>query len=542
MPGEDLYRKPPSTKAGYRLSKEEVVEEIFKCGKEPVHFMNNYVRISHPLKGLISFRMFDYQKTLGQDFVDFRFNIVLKARQLGISTLVAAYACWLMLFHRNKSIMIVATKYETAANLVRKVRMMIKHIPPWLRIANISVDNRTSIELSNGSMIKASTTSEDAGRSEALSLLIIDEAAFINGLEDLWKGIYPTLSTGGRCIAISTPSGAQGWFHKQYMAAIEGKSDFHATKLMWNVHPERDEKWFLKETQNMTKRDIAQELLCSFNMSGAGVFEAEDMKWLESKIKSPKYKTAFDRNLWMWEDYKSAFSYVIAADVARGDGQDYSAFHVFKLQTMEIVAEYQGKLAPDAFADLLYTTGYEYGKCMIVVENANVGFAVLDKLIDQEYPNLYYSAKGSHDFVEQYEAEGATNVVPGFTTSTKTRPLIVAKFEEFVRNKIVTIYSNRLINEMRTFVWENGKPAAARGYNDDLIMACSIGCWIRDTVLSGNLRDLEYKKAFLGCMKKTNTVFETSIPGMNGCSTSPGQRRAEEEIKKYGWAFGILKG
>ena len=192
----------------HELSKKEIVKEIIKSGKEPIYFINNYCKISHPLKGLIPFKTFNYQDDLLKNFNDHRFTVILKARQLGISTIVAAYVVWLMLFHRDKNILVMATKFSTAANLVKKVKAIMRNLPPWIRIADISVDNRTrSFELSNGSQIKATSTSGDAGRSEALSLLVIDEAAHVEGLEELWTGLYPTLSTGGRCIALSTPNG-----------------------------------------------------------------------------------------------------------------------------------------------------------------------------------------------------------------------------------------------------------------------------------------------------------------------------------------------
>ena len=161
------------------LSKKEVMAEIVRAGKDPVYFSNHYARISHPMHGLIPFDMYDFQEDALRSFKSHRFNIILKARQLGISTTVASYVCWLMLFHRDKNILVVATKLGTAANLVKKAKAIYKNLPAWLRIATISVDNRNSFELSNGSQVKASSTSGDAGRSEALSLLVVDEAAIV---------------------------------------------------------------------------------------------------------------------------------------------------------------------------------------------------------------------------------------------------------------------------------------------------------------------------------------------------------------------------
>ena len=188
----------------FQLSKQEIVKEIVKSGKDPVYFINNYAKISHPMHGLIPFSTYDFQTSLLETFMDNRFTVVLKARQLGISTISAAYIAWLMMFHRDKNVLVVATKFQTASNLVKKVKSIHRHLPKWLKIAEISIDNRTSFELSNGSQIKAAATSSDAGRSEALSLLVIDEAAHVEGLDELWTGLYPTLSTGGGCIALST--------------------------------------------------------------------------------------------------------------------------------------------------------------------------------------------------------------------------------------------------------------------------------------------------------------------------------------------------
>ena len=157
----------------HQLSKKEAIKEIVRCGKDPSYFINNYTKISHPIEGLISFKTYPYQDELLKDFNDYRFNVILKARQLGISTISAAYIVWLMLFHRDKNVLVIATKFQTAANLVKKVKNIMQNLPPWIRIAEIKIDNRTSFVLTNGSEVKAASTSGDAGRSEALSLLVV---------------------------------------------------------------------------------------------------------------------------------------------------------------------------------------------------------------------------------------------------------------------------------------------------------------------------------------------------------------------------------
>jgi hypothetical protein len=293
----------------------------------------------------------------------------------------------------------------------------------------------------------------------------------------------------------------------------------------------------------MSRRQIAQELECNFNASGETVIHPDDIMRIDENITPPKHRTGFDRNFWIWEEYNAENTYLLSADVARGDGHDYSVFHIFKLETMEIIAEYQGKVTPDMFSEIVLSAGKEYGNCMVVIENNSVGFAVIEKLKEKEYPNVYHSVKSTHEYVDQLTAENRSGTVAGFTTSLKTRPLLVAKFEEFIRNKILTIYSSRIRSELDVFIWNNGRPEAQRGYNDDLVMACAIGCWVRDTAIIENQRDVAFKKAMLGSIIRSDSVLDTSIPGMLGRSKSREldikKTEAEKQYEKHSW---LLKG
>jgi hypothetical protein len=499
---------------GHKLTKAQLKRELLKCGRDPVYFINNYVKVAHPMKGLIPFNLYPFQETCVGDFKDHRFNIILKARQLGMSTTTAAYIGWLILFHRNKNVVVMATKLSTASNLVKKVKLAMKSLPEWMMISKITIDNRNSFELDNGSQVKSISTSGDAGRSEALSLLVIDEAAIIEGLDHLWAGLYPTLSTGGDCIVLSTPKGVGNMFHKLYSEAEQELNDFNPIKLPWDVHPERDAAWFEKETRNMKKTEIAQELLCNFNMSGATLVDGEDLENIFKMCSKPKYKTGYDRNLWIWEQFSSDGSYFLVADPARGDGADYSAIHVFDSKTMNQAAEYQGKLPLDMFANLIMDVSKEYGSCLTVVENNSIGLSVITKLQELGHPNLYWSRKTTHEQVDSLLAEDQTGVVCGFTNTVKTRPLIIAKLEEFIRNRVVKVNSIRLANELKTFIWKDGKAQAMRSYNDDLVMACAISCWIRDTALVANAREAQYSKAMISAFTTKRSTLNTSITGM----------------------------
>ena len=177
---------------------------------------------------------------------------------------------------------------------------------------------------------------------------------------------------------------------------------------------------------------------------------------------------------------------------------------------------------------------------MLVVENNNIGFSVLEKLRELEYPNIYHSIKSTHEYVDQLTAEGTNNAVPGFTTSSKTRPLIIAKLEEFIRNGSVSIYSSRTVSELKTFVWNNGKAQAMRSYNDDLIMSLAIACWVRDTVLTSCTKDMKYAKAILDNIVHSSTRLNTSIKGMHGYKHDEMHDRLDEQRQlqsEFGWLY-----
>jgi len=525
----------------FQLTKSEILKEILKSGKDPTYFITNYAKIAHPLEGLLPFKLYDFQEELVKNFNDHRFNVILKARQLGISTTTAAYIAWMLLFHRNKNVLVVATKFQVASNLVKKVKHIMKNLPPWMQIASIDIDNRASFVLSNGSEIKASATSADAGRSESLSLLVVDEAAHVEGMDEIWTALYSTLSTGGRCIALSSPNGVGNWFHKSCVDAQAEENDFFMTTLLWDVHPDRDQKWFEKETKNMSRRAIAQELECSFNMSGETVIHGDEISRLESEITEPEYRVGFDRNIWIWEKPEQENNYLITADVARGDGKDNSTFHIIKLETMEVVAEYQGKPMLDVYSEMLFSTGKDYNNAMIVVENNSVGYTVLTKLKELCYTNIYYSMKSTHEYVPQVQAENMSNTVLGFSTTSKTRPIIIAKLEEFVRNNLITIRSRRTINELRTFIWHNGRPEAMRGYNDDLTMALAIGCYVRDIAFEAGKVEQQYREAFVNSMFVATTTINNQIKGQEGyrkeTNMDSEQRQAADLAQHFGWLY-----
>lgn len=242
-------------KASY---KDLIKAEYVKCATDPAYFMRKYVMIQHPIRGRILFNLYPFQEKVLHLFRDSKNIIVLKSRQLGISTLGAGYALWLMLFHSDKNVLCLATTQATARNLVRKVIFAYDALPVWLKVPT-TFKNKLSMGLKNGSKIEAKSSNSDAARSEAVSLLLVDEAAFIDNIEETFAAAQQTLATGGQAMLLSTPNGIGNFFHKTWVKAQLGENTFTPVLLPWQVHPERDQAWRDKQDADLGPRLAAQE-------------------------------------------------------------------------------------------------------------------------------------------------------------------------------------------------------------------------------------------------------------------------------------------
>lgn len=509
------------------LSKQKIVAEIIKCGKDPAYFINTYCKIQHPLKGTIPFKTYDFQDTCLEAFKQHRFNIVLKSRQLGLSTVTAAYCVWYALFKRDKNILVIATKLDIATNFTKKVKIMLEALPKWLVLSQFE-STKQKITFDNGSVIHAIPTSPEAGRSEALSLLIVDEAAFIRYFDEIWTALYPTLTTGGSAIILSTPKGVGGQYYGLWQGAINGTNNFNPIKLMWDVHPDHDQVWFDSETRGLSKRKIAQEYLCDFVSSGDTFLQTEDLDKLRDSIREPLEKRS---NVWIWEQPVPGVKYIISADVSRGDSIDFSAFHAINYQTGVVAAEFVGKIPPDKFGEFLAEWGKIYNNALIVPENNTFGYFTCKKLLELNYPALYYSKCIGDPF--EYKPEPGE--APGFVTSIKTRNQILGKFEENIRNVVIRPFSQRLYTQLQGFVWlASNKAAAARGSNDDLVMSLAIGSWLLDSNKKHEYNETCIEAELLKNISVSKKTFENShmgnIVGEVGIFTCQGPESGRRRI------------
>ena len=483
--------------------KDVIKEEYKKCLVDPIYFMKKYVKIQHPIRGTVNFDLYEFQEKTLTDLVEHDFNIILKSRQMGISTLTAAYSLWLMVFHKDKNVLCISINQETSKEIVTRVRFANDNLPSWLKVKE-QEDNRLSLRLTNGSQIKAVSSAGTSGRSSALSLLIIDEAAFIDNIAEIWLSAQYTLSTGGRAIMLSTPNGVGNFFHQTWIKAEAKENEFNTIRLPWHLHPERDQTWRDKQTELSGVKGAAQECDCDFATTGNGIVDAATIDFYkQSKVKDPIEMRGIDHGYWIWEYPDYSRNYIVSADVARGDGGDYSAFQVIDVESMTQVAEYKGQIGTKDYGNMLVTVATDYNNALLIVENANIGWAVLQQIIDRQYQNTFYSSADLQYVDVERQLTNKINrdekkMIPGFTNSQKTRPLLISKLESYFRERSVEVRSLRFMDELAVFIWDGNKVAAMKGYNDDLVMAMSIGLWVRDTALKLRQQSMDLNRSMLG--------------------------------------------
>jgi hypothetical protein len=474
--------------------REIIKEEYKKCLSDPLYFVRKYVKISTQDKGVVPFEMFPYQEESLRTIHQNQRTIILKSRQMGISTLMAAYVLWVMLFKPGKNILVISKTREAAIEVVAKIKLANEELPSWLKII-AEEDNKLSLKLKNGSKVLATSSASDSARGYSTSLCVLDEACFVENIDELWAGVQQTLAntTDGQAIILSTPNGVGGFFYKTWIEAENKTNGFIPIKLKWDLHPKRNQEWRERQTRELGVKLASQECDASFISSGTNLISLDILEWYENDkekgILDPIEKR-YGNDLWIWRYAHSdrSKSYVVSADTARGDGNDFSAAHIFDVETNEQVAEYKGQFGTTEYGSMLVSLATEYNNALLIVERENVGWATIQAIIDRDYDNLFYSSSDlkyvdvKHQMKNKYYSEDK-KMVPGFSTNIGTRLTIINRLESYIREKSVIIRSIRTINELKTFVWEKGKVQAMSGYNDDLCMSLAINLWVRDTAL-----------------------------------------------------------
>jgi hypothetical protein len=472
------------------------LSEFRKCASDFGHFCRNYVKILHPARGLVNFKLYEFQERVIGDFCKYPYNIVSKFRQAGLTTVAVVYGLWLSMFNLDQRILVLSKSDREAIGVGKIVSQIIENLPDWLRpVMGNNNDHEKEFKETNGTMWFYTC---EAARSKAITFLIIDEAAFIKGMDEYWKGIFPVLSAGGRCAVISTVNGIGNWYEETFHRAQDKKNQFHVIELDYREHPDyNNPEWEKKMRSNLGDKGWVQEILRQFLGSGDTYIPMEVLQHLEKQIVPPlrkrfeqwdskpseEFKVEELANaeyepgaLWIWEDPQEGQEYMISADcsVGMGGDGDSNVFHVFNMSTFEQVAEFESNIIKTfEFAQVLAQTGVFYNECLIVCENdTGPGLAVLDRLFHNlRYPNLYFTQSGKQD-------------KPGISLGRTNRPVCLETMRTCLANRLFGVKSARLLRELNTFVFDrqSQKPKASHGKHDDLVLALAIGLHVTDMV------------------------------------------------------------
>ena len=477
------------------MTKEEF-ETLAKVARSPFE-LALHTWIVHPMKGKVKFDLYPFQKSTLWEWMNNRFNIVKKFRQGGLTELLCLFALWVAMYTPYQNIIILSIKDRVAKRFLQRIKFMYKNYPEYLRTPIVNgrgddIGTASEIEFSNGSRITSVPTTEDVGRSEPASLVIIDEAAIVKWASKIWAALFPTLSTGGRGILNSTPFGVGNFFHKMWVDAVAGGNLFNAINLDWRMHPERDDDWYRIQAEILGPRRLAQEVDGDFLASGNTVFDLADIKDIEEYIdecyESWDVKVSMNGALEIYRaPYKGELCY-LGSDISSGRATDFSTFSVMNAKGEEL-ASFMGKIRTKQLSKLLMKTGKDFNDALIAPEITGLGEAVVSDIEEEGYPYLYHMTAMVKEKGDKKRKE---KKIPGFSTNVKTRPIIIANLEEDVRNQTVEIKDRRFTNEAYTFIYDiHNKPIAMgkgttegdelddTAYNDDAIMGKAITNYIR---------------------------------------------------------------
>ena len=492
-----------------------VLEEFKKCKEDPVYFMCNYIQVTHPVRGLVPFKLYPFQERIVGELQENRFNILRKFRQAGCTTIASAYSLWMAVFQKHQAIVILSKGDTEATEVLDRIKVMYEELPGFLQ-PGISEDNKHTLKLMNRSVIKSRPSGKQSGRSLAGSFLIVDEAAFIESIDTIWAAVYPIISTGGRAFILSTVNGVGNWFYETYNSATESANAFTPIDIRWKEHPEyfRNTEYnhlyeqMLKRTPplnvddwesvtkaNMPHKQWLQEYECEFLGTGDTFMDGLILTHLAQHV-SDEYYIKYNNRMRVWKDPEPFYEYIIGVDTALGRDRDYSAFQVVNLYNGEVVAEfYSNKTTIDEFSAILNSEGIYYNLATLVVERNTVGNHVVDLLYNSlEYENLWHDEKG----------------LPGFQVTVKNRDTLLSELEEAIRTNVLKINSQRTLNELNTFViTDAGKITADRGKHDDLIMSLSLANHIMKDTRETTFVEFKNESAF---KEENKYEFKNKMP------------------------------
>jgi hypothetical protein len=585
------------------LSKEQIMLEYVRCMKDTPYALRTYLQTyDNTVSQYVPLELFPDQVSLLKDYEDYEENIALKYRQAGVSTVTAAWVSKKLVFakkERPEKILIIANKLDTSMEMANKIRAFVDQWPKWVG-ASFSPDKNSQrhYKLTNGCEVKAVATSRDALRGYTPTVLVFDEAAFIEADGDFWAACMASLSTGGKVIVVSTPNGYDPIYYDVYSQAVKGINNFKISEMFWWKDPRYSKDLFLVPTEDMVdyllnkdekdhsknisfadtdpyerdyekikeyftkgykpcspwyekmvkklkydKRKINQELNCEFLGSGDNVFDSKELEWIKTNTIQDASTKLMGNSLWMWKEPEQGHKYIMGVDVSRGDSEDFSSIQIIDFDEREQVLEYVGKIPPDALAEIAYKWGLMYNAFCVVDITGGMGITTVRKMQELGYKNLYIDGVDSTN-IWSYNPKNQDKI-PGINFNNK-RVQIIAAFEEYVRHKF-KIKSVRLYNEMNTFVYVNGRPDHQRGQHDDLIMGISIAIYVGESSFSKLEKVVEKTKVMIDSWTVANNDsvgkqihFDPMIPNGNMLNERMKMNSgpSKNDYIKYGWLFG----
>lgn len=480
----------------YDLERQKI--ETIKCVNSFEYFCHKYIKILHPIKGLIPFVLFNYQRKVIKEYEEERFNIISKFRQGGLTTVTLLWGLWRCMFKLDQQVMLLSKTDREATDIGMIIDRAVENLPIWLIPRK---DGKWNDHLKmfpdTGGALKF--YSPEAARGKSVTFLIIDEAAFIPDMDKHWKAMWPVLSTGGSCVLISTVNGMGNWYEQTYSDAKDKRNMFNVIDLDYWEHPEyNNEKWVHEQKQQLGEKGFLQEVLREFLGSGETYIPSNIIRELTDHTNNmPPIKKLFPKwvnktgrafqlesednkgALWIWKEPQEGREYILSADCADGMGEDAdnSCFQILDVETLEQVAEFYSNLVPPhIYSKIIHEVGTYYNNALVIVENLAAGAAVLSSLQNNLfYENIYFETKKN----------GSQTI--GFKVNRINRPTVLEAMQNRILNKTIKINSARLVAEIQTFEFNpvTRRAEAQKRKHDDAIMALCIALYVRNQMNIG---------------------------------------------------------
>jgi len=497
MSSNDVYLGNPLLKRAntpIEFTKEQI-EEYIKCKQDPVYFAQNYVQIVTLDHGLQPFKTYDFQEKLINNFHNNRFNICKMPRQTGKSTTCVSYLLHYAIFNDSVNIGILANKATTARELLGRLATAYENLPKWMQ-QGILVWNKGNIELENGSKILAASTSASAVRGMSFNILFLDEFAFVpNHVADaFFASVYPTITSGKstKVIIVSTPHG-MNHFYRLWHDAERNKNEYIPTDVHWSEVPGRDEVWKEQTIKNTSEQQFKIEFECEF-------LGSVDTLIAPSKLKTLVYDNPLTQNagLDVHEKPKKNNDYVVTVDVARGVGEDYSAFIVADITTFphRVVAKYRNNtIKPMLFPNIIWEVAKSYNNAFILCEVNDIGDQIASILqYDLEYQNLLMCAMRGRAGQVVGQGFSGTKTQLGVKMSKTVKKVGSLNLKTMIEEDKLLLNDYEIISELTTFIAKSNSFEAEEGCNDDLAMCLVIYAWLVAQDYFKELTDQDVRK------------------------------------------------